>query len=145
MNRTSAKRGLNALFAMFLLVGGLLFVSNSVSAQSAPKLDITGVMWVAEQDALDILNATITSTHQQMSGMTPGTAPYNAGMRRAVFLKGIYAGVSTGTSVPNAVLNTFGQYQHGSITASAETASVYFSPAQAMAEANFAIDLLRTN
>lgn len=146
MNRTSTKRGFKALLAMFLLVGGMLFVSNSVNAQSVPsKLDVSGIMWVTESNALDILNQTIASTHQQMSGFTPGSNPFNAGMRRAVFLKSIHSQVDTGTGVQDAVSNTFGQYQNGSVAASVEAAPVFFSTANAQEEADFAIALLRVN
>lgn len=144
MNRTSAKRGFNTLLAMFLLVGGMLFSMNSVSAQSAlPKLDLSGILWMTETQALDVLTNTITATHQQIDQALPGSPIYVAGERRTAFLKSVHGEISSGSSVPNAILNTFDKNDNGGLYAAAP--AVAYTVQQARDEAEFAIAILRTN
>lgn len=144
MNRTSAKRGFKALLAMFLLAGGMMFFTNSVSAQSAlPKLDLSGILWMTEAEALDVLTNTITVTHQQIGLALPGSPVYNAGMRRAAFLKSVYGEVVSGTAVPDAILNTFDQHDNSGVYTSMP--AVAYTVQQARDEAEFAIAILRTN
>lgn len=144
MNRTSAKRGFKALLAMFLLAGGMLFFTNSVSAQSAlPKLDLSGILWMTETQALDVLTNTITVTHQQIGLALPGSPVYNAGMRRAAFLKSVYGEVASGTAVPTAILNTFDQHDNSGVYTSMP--AVAYTVQQARDEAEYAIAILRTN
>lgn len=144
MKRTFAKRSLQMLVAMFLLVGGMLFVSNTASAQSvSSSLNVSGYSWVAEDEALGILQTRISLIHQQLAGFVIGTASWNEGMRRSVFYKGIYREINDGTSVPDAIVATYTRFANANIANQDADATVNFTPAQAYTIAEEAINLLK--
>jgi hypothetical protein len=98
---------------------------------------------MTENQALDVLTATIQDTHTTMNGYTVGSPAYNAGMRRAVFLKSIYGGISGGASVQDAFLSTYDANDNSNIYPALPYAT--FTLPEVQAEGNFAIALLRTN
>jgi hypothetical protein len=144
MKRTFAKRSLQTLVAMFFLMGGLLFVSNSASAQTiSTSLNVSGYSWVAEDEALAILQTRISLIHNQLNGFVIGTPSWNEAMRRSLFYKGIYREINDGSSVPDAIVVTHTRFANANIANQDSDNSVTFTPAQAYTIADEAINLLR--
>ena len=102
MNRTFAKRGLQSIVAMFLLVGAMVFTSRQATAQSVKTTSSSAQLsnLVNADAAVAILKYQIeNAAHPQLAISQPGTQAYDEWSARAYYWKQMIAKISDGASV----------------------------------------------
>lgn len=106
MNRTFAKRGLQSIVAMFLLVGAMLFTASQATAQKVKTTSSSAQIsnLANSTDAVAILmNQIENAAHPQLKNAQPGTQQFEEWTARAYYWKRMIAMIGEGTTVSAAL------------------------------------------
>jgi hypothetical protein len=108
MKRTFATQG-KSLFAMLVLLAGMLFGAHSAQAQQSlnGSASTSGVSFKPAQDVVSIAKDQVAFWHQQ-GPYSPGTTNYYNQMRHAAYFKAVAAAVESGSTVAEAIEQSLG-------------------------------------